>query len=188
MSKSVKKSLETILVVDHDKANRELVLAILEQANFGVLSASGGVDAINLAEETPGEIHLLLCELDVPQMSGPDLGQALKMTRPDIRVMLMSSQKHGNLLILNYGWAYIQKPLVALKLVQMVNKVLHSPNRSQPGGQGFESSKDKGQKGGNPVTHVTERSSAESDNGPKAPPLDPEISRVLPERIVRAAK
>ena len=186
MSKSLKKSLETILVVDHDKANRELVVAILERANFGVLSANGGVDAINLAEETAGEIHLLLCEVDVPQMSGPDLGQALKMTRPDIRVMLMSSQKHGNLLILNYGWAYIQKPLVALKLVQMVNKVLRSANRSQPGGQGFESIKDKGQKGSNPVTHLTARATPKSDEAPKTPPLDPEISQVVAERAARA--
>jgi two-component system cell cycle sensor histidine kinase/response regulator CckA len=147
----LRNSLETILVVDNDKANRESVVSILERAHFHVLSAHGGVDAINLAEETAGEIHLLLCEVDVPQMSGPDLGQALKMTRPDIRVMLMSGQEHGNLLILNYGWAYIRKPLVELKLIQMVNKVLHSANRSQPGGQGFESGKAKDPKEGEQI-------------------------------------
>jgi DNA-binding NtrC family response regulator len=145
MLRSLKGTLETILVVDDDPAVREAVVSILERANFRVLSAHGGVDAINLAEETAWEIDLLLSEVDVPQMSGPDLGQALKMTRPDIHVMLMSGQKNGNLLVLNYGWAYIQKPLVATKLVQMIKHVLHSADRSQLGGQEFESSKDTSQ-------------------------------------------
>jgi hypothetical protein len=50
------------------------------------------------------------------------------------------------LLVLNYGWAYIQKPMVPVKLVQMVTEVLHSPNRSQLGGQEFDSRKDAGNK------------------------------------------
>jgi hypothetical protein len=56
--------------------------------------------------------------------------------------MLMSGGVNGNLLVLNYGWAYIQKPFVAAKLVQMVTEVLHSRNRSQVGGQEFNSRKD----------------------------------------------
>ena len=75
-------------------------------------------------------------------MSGPDLGEALKKTRPDMHVMLMSGGDKGNLLVLNYGWAYIQKPFVAVKLVQMINYVLHSENRSQLGGQEFDSRND----------------------------------------------
>ena len=113
MHRSPKRTLETILVVDNDQVVHKAVVSILERVNFRVLSANSGVDAINLAEETAGEIHLLLSEVDVTQISGPELGQALKMTRPDIHVMLMSRQENGNLLVLNYGWAYIHKPLVA---------------------------------------------------------------------------
>ena len=57
-------------------------------------------------------------------------------------MMLMSGGWNGNLLVLNYGWAFIQKPFVAVKLVQMINGVLHSPDRSQPGGQEFDTRKD----------------------------------------------
>jgi DNA-binding NtrC family response regulator len=163
MHRSLKGTLETILVVDNDQVVRKAVVSILERANFRVLSAHSGVDAINLAEETAGEIHLLLSEVDVPPMSGPDLGQALKMTRPDIHVMLMSGRENGNLLVLNYGWAYIHKPLVATKLVQMITNVLHSADRSQPGGQEFESSKDTSDKGVNPAAHIAGRTTAESD-------------------------
>jgi hypothetical protein len=45
-------------------------------------------------------------------------------------------------LVLNYGWAFIQKPFVTVKLLQMITDVLHSPDRSQPGGQEFDSRKD----------------------------------------------
>jgi FixJ family two-component response regulator len=78
----------------------------------------------------------------MPSMSGPDLGQTLKKARPSLRVMLMSGGTDGNLLVLNYGWAFIQKPLVSEKLVQMITEVLHVPDRSQSGGQEFESHKD----------------------------------------------
>jgi hypothetical protein len=104
------------------------------------------------------------------------------MTRPDIHVMLMSGQEHGNLLVLNYGWAYIHKPFVATKLVQMIKDVLHSADRSQPGRQEFESAKDTGAKDVNPAAHLAVRTTAESDASPKAPLLDPEISRVMAER------
>lgn len=76
-------------------------------------------------------------------MSGPALGVVLKALWPDIRVMLMSGGKgDGALLVLNYGWAFIEKPFVVKKLVQMINDVLHSPDRSQPGGKEFDSRKD----------------------------------------------
>ncbi len=59
-----------------------------------------------------------------------------------MHVMLMSGGANGNLLVLNYGWAYIQKPFVPAKLAKMVTDVLHTKNRSQLGGQEFDSRKD----------------------------------------------
>lgn len=118
------------------------MVAILEDANFNVLSADNAAAAIELAKQTEGKIALLLSDIDMPLMSGPDLGETLKKSRPDLHVMLMSGNTGGNLLVLNYGWAFIRKPFVARKLVEMVNSVLHSRNRSQPGGQEFDSRKD----------------------------------------------
>jgi hypothetical protein len=64
------------------------------------------------------------------------------VTAEEMHVMLMSGQHDGNLLVLNYGWAFIRKPFVATKLVQMITDVLNSPNRSQLGGEGFDIRKD----------------------------------------------
>jgi DNA-binding NtrC family response regulator len=134
--------LKKILVVDDDEEVLKTVVAILKRANFRVLSANSGPNALKVAEEADEKIDLLLSDLDMAQMSGADLGEALKKTRPDLHVMLMSGGAKGSLLVLNYGWAFIQKPFVPVKLVQMITDVLHSPNRSQPGGQEFDSRKD----------------------------------------------
>src|SRR6185369_5480550 len=132
-----------ILVVDDNESVLKVVVEILERERFRVLSAASGTAAIQLAEQTDERIDLLLSDVEMPGMSGPDLGEALKRARPNMHVMLMSGGTNGNLLVLNYGWAYIQKPFVAEKLVQMINDVLHTRNRSQPGGQEFDSRKDR---------------------------------------------
>ena len=81
---------------------------------------------MKLAADYAGRIDLLLSDVNMPEMSGPDLGDALKQARPDIHVMFMSGFSGGDLLVLNYGWAFIDKPSVPRQLVEMVNAVLHS--------------------------------------------------------------
>jgi DNA-binding NtrC family response regulator len=142
MMTTLRGTLETILVVDDNEAVLGVVVKILENAKFRVLMADSGRAAIKLADETDERIHLLLSDVDMPGMTGPALGETLKAARPQIHVMLMSGQHDGNLLVLNYGWAFIQKPFVPTKLVEMVTSVLHSENRSQLGGEGFDSRKD----------------------------------------------
>jgi DNA-binding NtrC family response regulator len=143
MPPAPKVTIETILVVDDSPLVLEVVVKILKAENFHVLSAVSGPSALKLADETTETINLLLSDVEMPGMSGPDLGEALKVARPDMHVILMSGAVNGNLLVLNYGWAYIQKPFVAVKLVRMINDVLHSRNRSQLGGQEFDSRKDR---------------------------------------------
>jgi len=137
----LKGNLETILVVDDNELIRNMIELVLEQANFRVLSADSGPSALKLMQETDEKIDLLLSDVHMPEMSGPDLGQTLKKTRANLRVMLMSGEADGNLLVLNYGWAFIQKPFVPVKLVAMINDVLHSPDRSQSSDE-FDSRKD----------------------------------------------
>ena len=133
-------TLETILVVDDDETVLRMVVTILERAHFHVLSAHNGADCITVANQTNGTIHMLLSDVEMPQMSGLDLSDALRATRPEMRVMLMSGGDNG-LLVLNYGWAYLQKPFMAVKLLQMVADVLHTPDCSQSGGREFDTRK-----------------------------------------------
>ena len=70
--------LETILVVDDNETVLRVVVAILQHANFQVLSADTGANAVRIAKDTKGRIDLLLSDVDMPLMSGPDLGETLR--------------------------------------------------------------------------------------------------------------
>jgi CheY-like chemotaxis protein len=141
MAESSAGKLETILVVDDNDMVLMMVVTLLKAAHFVVLQAVDGPDALTVASGYDGTIDLLLSDIQMPGMTGPDLGVALKRTRPDVHVMLMSGLPGGDLLVLNYGWAFIQKPFVPKKLVQMINSVLHSPDRSQ-GSHGYDTRKE----------------------------------------------
>jgi len=143
MSDSLRGTLETILVVDDEPMIVDVVARILESANFLVLKARSGKEAQKIAAEHSGEIALLLSDVRMPEISGPDLGELLKKTRPKMHVMFMSGYPGGELLVLNYGWAFIAKPFLGGKLVEMVNVVLHSPDRSQASDQ-FDTRKEPG--------------------------------------------
>jgi len=134
------KKMETILVVDDAEPVLNVVVRILETAQFHVLHANSGTNALAVAASYPGAIDLLLSDVQMPGMSGPALATTLKQSRPDIHVMFMSAFAGGNLLVLNYGWAFIEKPFVAVKLIEMINHVLHMPNKSQ-GDHQYDSSK-----------------------------------------------
>ena len=81
---------KTILVVDDTDAVLIMVVAILQDAGFHVLHASGGEQANKVALDHLGKIDLLLSDVQMPGMSGPDLGISLQRARPDLHVMLMS--------------------------------------------------------------------------------------------------
>lgn len=123
-------SPETILVVDDNETVLQVVVMALENANFRVLSATSGTKAIEVAEQTSGAIDLLLSDVDMPVMSGCDLAHVLMRARPAIHVMLMSGGDNRGVLVEDPGWAYIQKPFVPVKLVDVVSDFLHAPQEA----------------------------------------------------------
>jgi two-component system cell cycle sensor histidine kinase/response regulator CckA len=72
MRKSSGETLETILVVDDTDLVIEVVVAVLKNANFHVLHADSGAHALKLAADYVGRIDLLLSDVKMPGMSGPD--------------------------------------------------------------------------------------------------------------------
>jgi hypothetical protein len=124
MSPSPKGIRETILVVEDDQVVLKLVTLILKRAGFTVLSASTASEAGQFAANFPRTIHLLLSDVEMPEIAGPDLAVKLKTIRPELRVILMSGHADGALLILNYGWHFIRKPFLPDMLVAAVKNVL----------------------------------------------------------------
>jgi len=131
MTPQGKNTLETILIVESDQGVRDVVRVILERAGYSCLIAASVEQAIRIESATKGEIHFLLSGVMIMGKPGPDLATLLKKTRPEMRVMFMSGYPHGEMLFLNYGWHFIEKPFVPERLVAKLKEILHTPDRSQ---------------------------------------------------------
>ena len=121
---------QTVLLVEDSAEIRELVQRILEEGGFQVLVACDAATALQIESQFPRPIHLLLSDVMMPGISGPELAKKLKQLRPEMRVMLMSGYSEG-MLILNYGWYFLQKPFLGKALIDKVDHVLHSDVRDQ---------------------------------------------------------
>jgi CheY-like chemotaxis protein len=97
---------KTILVVDDEATVLKFISFILDDGGrYKVMSAGSGEEALQLSRGYPGEIHLLLSDFQMPQMSGVELATAITIDRPKIKVLLMSAFPAG-MLVLNEGWHF----------------------------------------------------------------------------------
>jgi two-component system cell cycle sensor histidine kinase/response regulator CckA len=120
---------ETILLVEDEAMMRPLVNGILEKRGYRVLVAQNATEALTLARQHDGPIHLLLTDVVMPGNSGPELAARLVASRPETAVLYMSGYtddatvRHG---LLDRGLNYIQKPFTPSALAQKVRQVLSS--------------------------------------------------------------
>jgi CheY-like chemotaxis protein len=127
---------ETVLVVEDEEAVCRLAERILRGAGYEVLTASSGGEALLLCERRGGEVDLLLTDVVMPQMSGPELAERLSRTNPGLRVLYMSGYTdnaiahHGTL---DPGTRLIGKPFAAAELTRKVREVL---DEGKPPGKG----------------------------------------------------
>ncbi len=118
---------ETILLVEDEEQVRTVVLGILRRQGYDMIAARNAEEALLLCQKHPGKIDLLLTDVVMPQMSGPDLARRVASMRPDTRVLCMSGYtddsivRHG---VLESGAAFIQKPITPALLTRKVREVL----------------------------------------------------------------
>ncbi|HEY3351745.1 MAG TPA: ATP-binding protein [Polyangia bacterium] len=120
---------ETVLVVDDDEGVRTLVGRVLARKGYRVLDAPGGEEALAVAQAHEGEIHLVLADVVMGRMSGPQLAARLLVTRPASRVLFMSG--HADELLARKEWAgaagFLRKPLTPEELLGAVREALDQP-------------------------------------------------------------
>jgi len=118
---------ETILLVEDDDQVRVVATDILRRSGYQVIEACNAQEALVHSEQTPMTIHLLLSDVVMPQMSGPELAKRLASARPEMRVLCMSGYtddsivRHG---VLEAHIAYLQKPITPEALTTRVREVL----------------------------------------------------------------
>ncbi|SPF50529.1 putative Histidine kinase [Syntrophobacter sp. SbD1] len=118
---------ETILLVEDDESILDLTKVILEELGYTVLAASTPKQAIHLVEEHPGDIHLLITDVVMPEMNGRELAKQLGAIRPNLKCLYMSGYTTDVMAhrgILDEGVGFIQKPFLSYDLAAKVRQVL----------------------------------------------------------------
>jgi two-component system sensor histidine kinase EvgS len=118
---------ETVLLVEDNPVILKLGNLMLEQLKYDVLTANRPSEAIRLARDHKGEIHLLLTDVVMPEMNGRDLANQMLSLFPKLKILYMSGytasviERHG---VLEEGIHFIQKPFSKKELAAKVRKAL----------------------------------------------------------------
>ncbi len=118
---------ETILLVEDEPTLLNMTKTMLERLGYQVLGAGAAGEAIRLADEYSGEIHLLLTDVIMPEMDGQILTEKILINRPGIKSLFMSGytanviSNHG---VLADGVYFIAKPFTKRDLAAKVRLVL----------------------------------------------------------------
>jgi signal transduction histidine kinase/ActR/RegA family two-component response regulator len=118
---------ETVLVVEDDQTVRELVCAVLSEQGYEVLCAGDCQDALRMAREHPGRIDLVVSDIVMPQMHGPELARELLRLRPRAKVLFVSGYSDADICnqgILAPDVRFLEKPFTPATLGRKVREVL----------------------------------------------------------------
>jgi two-component system, cell cycle sensor histidine kinase and response regulator CckA len=118
---------ETVLLIEDEEHVRAVSRAILARNGYNVVEAGSPREALEVCGELSSPIHLVLSDVVMPQMSGPELAKRLRSLRPEIKVLFMSGYtddtiiRHG---MLDPKTRFLQKPLTPEDLLRKVREVL----------------------------------------------------------------
>lgn len=118
---------ETVLVVDDDPSVLRVASKVLRRADYEVLEAGGGAEALEIAEQRGGRIDLLLTDVVMPGMGGRQLAQEMTRRYPDVRVLFMSAYTEDEVILQGVRVAevnFIAKPFTVEGLRAKVREVL----------------------------------------------------------------
>jgi len=118
---------DIILVVDDEPIVLKIVAAILTNAGFQVLAAASPADALETARRHPEGIRLLLSDVVMPGLGGPDLAEAFEDLHPETEWLFMAGLPDSPEVeerILHRGLAFLPKPFGARTLLAKIDEVL----------------------------------------------------------------
>ena len=121
-------SKETILLVDDEQSVRAIVHKILQRSGYNVLEAENGEAALRIAELHPEKIDLLVTDMFMPGLRGPEVAAKLAQTRPGLRVLFMSGYADQDSRTgVPAGANFLNKPFSGADLAKTVDAVLKGP-------------------------------------------------------------
>ncbi len=118
---------ETLLLVEDEEGVRDLLREWLAGYGYNVLSASNGVEALELGSRFDGRIDLLVADVVMPLMGGPALAKRMLDLRPELKVIYVSGYADdalGDRQVLEAGAAFLQKPFTLDSFIRKVREIL----------------------------------------------------------------
>jgi two-component system cell cycle sensor histidine kinase/response regulator CckA len=126
-------STETILVVDDTDSLRDMMDRVLKSFGYQVLLARDGAQGLHVSEGYHGQIDLLISDVVMPGIGGPELAVRLRMRRPTLRVLLMSGYDEHSLASSAGSYAsFIAKPFRPETLAKRIREVLDAAEGVRP--------------------------------------------------------
>ncbi len=128
------RNFETVLVVEDEEIVRTLVCDVLEEEGYHVLCASDGIEGFRIAEEFDGHIHMLVTDVIMPHMNGPELADKLTTARPGIHVLYISGYSNNDISehgVVDTQIELLQKPFTPQTLARRVRDILEGHAHSQ---------------------------------------------------------
>jgi two-component system cell cycle sensor histidine kinase/response regulator CckA len=118
----------TILLVDDEQSVRSIVMKILQRAKYKVIEAESGEAAIRISDSHPDKIDLLISDMYMPGLRGPEVAQALAPKRPGLRVLFMSGYaEQDSRAGVPFGANFLKKPFSGKELAAKVVEALKGP-------------------------------------------------------------
>src|SRR5687768_16258313 len=119
---------ETVLVVEDEEAVRQFAVESLQRQGYNLLESASGEEALTVAGRYDDTIHLLLTDVVMPGIKGPDLATRLRTLRPGLRVLLMSGYAADIVTPDDLKDAeLVSKPFTAASLSRAVRSILDVP-------------------------------------------------------------
>jgi len=120
---------ETVLVVEDEDAVRVFTGRALAGSGYTVLEAKRAEEALEIVSQYPGQIAALLTDVSMPGMSGCELAQKLALTRPALKVILMSGYDPADPVLGSVAsLSFLQKPFTPDSLALKLREVLDGEN------------------------------------------------------------
>jgi DNA-binding NtrC family response regulator len=118
----------TILLVDDEQSVRAIVVKILRRAKYNVIEAENGETALQIAKTHPGKIDIVITDMFMPGLRGPEVVQALTPMRPGLRALFMSGYAdQDSRTSVPSGANFLSKPFSGQELTAAVEAVLKGP-------------------------------------------------------------